>query len=194
MAALRTIIAQGRKRIGLLIGAGAPAGMADAAGKRPLIPAVEGLTDRVLTILDPKYNAEIAALKGELTKHDIETVLSRVRSLSKVIGKSKIHGLDSAGFETFGKDICDEIGKVVDVRLPDAGSPYASIVSWITGVGLEHPVEVFTTNYDRLFEEALEAVRAPYFDGFTGGWKPFFDPVWRSGARTSAFTRRTKLK
>jgi hypothetical protein len=45
MAALRTIIAQGRKRIGLLIGAGAPAGMERDDGSYPLIPAVAGLTE-----------------------------------------------------------------------------------------------------------------------------------------------------
>jgi hypothetical protein len=111
--------------------------------------------------------------------------------LSKVIGKSTVHGLDGAGFETFGQNICDEIGKIVDVRLPDSGSAYSEIVSWISGVAREHPVEVFTTNYDRLFEEALEAVRAPYFDGFTGGWKPFFDPV--SIARNDLPARWTRL-
>ncbi len=45
MAALRTIIAQGRKRIGLLVGAGASAGMAKPDGTYPLIPAVSGPTD-----------------------------------------------------------------------------------------------------------------------------------------------------
>ena len=52
MAALRTIIAQGRKRIGLLVGAGAPAGMSKDDGTRPLIPAVEGLTKKVLELVD----------------------------------------------------------------------------------------------------------------------------------------------
>ncbi|RYE51687.1 MAG: SIR2 family protein, partial [Hyphomicrobiales bacterium] len=44
MTALRTIIAGGRKRIGLLVGAGAPAGMKNVDGTYPLIPAVAGLT------------------------------------------------------------------------------------------------------------------------------------------------------
>ena len=35
MASLRTIIAQGRKRIGLLIGAGGPAGMAKLERQEP---------------------------------------------------------------------------------------------------------------------------------------------------------------
>jgi hypothetical protein len=177
MAALRTIIAQGRKRIGLLVGAGAPAGMAKDDGTRPLIPAVDGLTQKVLDSLSPKYNPQITALKAELDRHDIETILSRVRSLSKVIGKAQVHALDSDGFKTFGEAICAEIGKIVDVRLPKKTTAYSELVSWITGAARDHPIEIFTTNYDLLLEEAFERVHAPYFDGFTGGREPFFDPV-----------------
>lgn len=191
MAALRTIIAQGRKRIGLLVGAGAPAGMAKEDGSRPLIPAVAGLTEKVLKALEATYNEQISALKSELKSHDIETILSRVRSLSKVIGKSPVHKLDGDGYEKFGQSICAEIGKIVDVRLPTTPSAYSEIVNWITGTAREYPIEIFTTNYDRLFEEALEAVRAPYFDGFTGAWQPFFDPV--SIARNDLPARWTRL-
>lgn len=177
MASLRTIIAQGRKRIGLLIGAGGPAGMAKSDGTYPLIPAVAGLTEIVLKAVEPEYGIQLSAIKAELARHDIETILSRVRTLAKVIGKSKVHGLDEGGFEKLGERICSEIGKVVDARLPSGASAYADLVSWITGTSRDHPVEIFTTNYDLLLEEALEAVRAPYFDGFVGGREPFFDPV-----------------
>lgn len=191
MAALRTIIAQGRKRIGLLVGAGASAGMAKPDGTYPLIPAVDKLTETVLVTLAPTYQAQIEALKSELPQHDIETILSRIRSLSKVIGAAKVHGLDGKGFSAFGEAICTEIGKIVDVRLPMPGSAYANIVSWITGTSRDYPIEIFTTNYDLLFEEAFESVRAPYFDGFTGGREPFFDPV--SVSRSDLPARWTRL-
>lgn len=194
MAALRTIIAQGRKRIGLLVGAGASAGMAKADGSYPLIPAVAGLTEQVLSILELTYKAQIEGLKAELPQHDIETILSRIRSLSKVIGTAKVHDLDGLGYATFGEAICTEIGKIVDVRLPIPGSAYANLVNWITGTSRDHPIEIFTTNYDLLFEEAFESVRAPYFDGFTGGREPFFDPVSVSRADLPArWTRLWKL-
>jgi hypothetical protein len=177
MTSLRTIIAGGRKRIGLLIGAGAPAGMAKNDGSYPLAPAVGGLTKLVLDSLAPSYGKQISSLKAELPKGDIETILSRVRTLSKVIGSTKVHELDGAGFETFGQAICDEIGKIVDVRLPKTRSAYTDIVNWIAGTSRDHAVEIFTTNYDLLLEEAFEIAGAPYFDGFTGGREPFFDPV-----------------
>jgi hypothetical protein len=191
MASLRTIIAQGRKKIGLLIGAGAPAGMAKADGSYPLVPAVAGLTEQVLKALDGKYAKQIAGLKAELPKDDIETILSRVRSLSKVIGKSQVHEMDGVGYKDFGEAICAEIGKIVDARLPKGQSAYADLVSWVTGAARDYPIEIFTTNYDLLLEEAFESVGAPYFDGFTGGREPFFDPV--SVARNDLPARWTRL-
>lgn len=191
MASLRTIIAQGRKKIGFLIGAGAPAGMARPDGTYPLIPAVAGLTSQVLTALEPKYALQITGLKAELEKDDIETILSRVRSLAKVIGQNKVHALDASGFDMFGQDICSEISKIVDARLPKPNSAYSDLVNWITGTSRDYPVEIFTTNYDLLLEEAFEAVGAPYYDGFTGGREPFFDPV--SVSRNDLPSRWTRL-
>lgn len=177
MASLRTIIAQGRKRIGLLIGAGAPAGMARADGSRPLIPAVADLTAQVLTVIEPLYGAPIAGLKSDLAKHDIETFLSRARSLSAIIGTTKVHGLDGEGYQLMAEAICAEIGRIVQVRLPGGATAYGELVSWITGAPRAHAIEVFTTNYDLLFEEAFERARAPYFDGFSGSREAFFDPA-----------------
>ena len=194
MSSLRTIIAQGRKKIGFLIGAGAPAGMKKDDGTYPLIPAVEGLTKHVVDALEPKYKAQLDGLKAELPSKDIEAILSRVRSLSKVIGDSEVHGLDGAGFGTLGEDICAEIGKIVDARLPMGESAYANLVNWVTGTSRDYPIEIFTTNYDLLMEEAFEVVNAPYFDGFTGGREPFFDPVSvASNDLPSRWTRLWKL-
>jgi hypothetical protein len=181
MAALRTIIAQGRKRIGLLVGAGAPAGMKRDDGSGPLIPAVSGLTDMVFDAITPTYALQIDAIRTRLLKKDIETFLSQIRSMSAVIGDNKVHGLDGPGYKAMAEKICSEIGRIVDVRLPKKNSPYTELVSWITGADRGHPVEIFTTNYDLLFEEAFERARAPYFDGFSGSREAFFDPSSVSG-------------
>lgn len=194
MASLRTIIAQGRKRIGLLVGAGAPAGMARADGSRPLIPAVAGLTEQVLAAIAPTYDVQIKGLKSDLDRHDIETLLSRIRSLGGVIGKTKVHDLDGDGYKKMAEAICAEIGHIVKVRLPAGPTPYGELVSWITGAPRAHSVEIFTTNYDLLFEEAFERVRAPYFDGFTGAREAFFDPASVSSDQLSPrWTRLWKV-
>ena len=194
MASLRTIIAQGRKRIGLLIGAGAPAGMPKADGTRPLIPAVAGLTELVLNAIKPNYGDQIKGLQGDLEKQDIETLLSRIRSLSSVIGTTKVYSLDGDGYQKMAAAICAQIGGIVQVRLPNGPTAYSELVCWITGAPRTHPVEIFTTNYDLLFEEAFERVRAPYFDGFAGAREAFFDPASVSGDQLSArWTRLWKI-
>lgn len=176
MASLRQIIAQGRKRIGFIVGAGAPVGIKKPDENVPLIPAVEGLTKIVLLTLKDRYGATLDGIVAELENPNIETVLSRVRSLSGVIGNAQVHGLNGPGFKELGDAICTEIGKIVNQDLPAGTSPYTELVAWITGADRQHPVEIFTTNYDLLFEQALERSKTPFFDGFSGANEPFFDP------------------
>jgi len=174
MGSLRQVIAQGRKRIGLLVGAGAPASIS-VSGK-PLIPTTDDLTRIVLAALGAKYETTLDEIKTSIKIPNIENILSRVRTLAGVIGTTEVHGLDAGGHEALGEAICDEIGKIANKSLPGSVSPFSEIVSWISGTDRSHAVEIFTTNYDLLFEQALEQAKAPYFDGFTGAREPFFDP------------------
>jgi hypothetical protein len=59
--------------------------------------------------------------------------------------------------------------------LDDVGTPYHQVAAWAGAVPRDHAIEFFTTNYDLLLEQALEDCRVPYFDGFAGVRKPFFD-------------------
>jgi len=189
MADLRQILSQGRKRIGLLVGAGAPyalrlddSGNLSDAGK-PLIPGVDDLTKDVLAALDGPNAAAAEAIRSELGAHaNIETILSRVRLLETALGKATLCGLDGAGYAALGQAMCMKIGEIVGPKLPPQRNAYNELVSWVSSTNRQHAVEVFTTNYDLLFEEALERARVPYFDGFSGGNAPFFDPVTVAGA------------
>ena len=176
MASLRQIIAQGRKRIGLVVGAGAPVGIKKADSEDSLIPAVEGLTTAVRATLNDKYGTTLDGIVAELDDPNIEAILSRVRSLAGVIGEATVHGLNGDGFKELGDAICTEIGTIVNQDLPEGPTPYSELVAWIAGADRPHPVEIFTTNYDLLFEQALERSKTPYFDGFSGANEPFFDP------------------
>ena len=176
MADLRQILSQGRKRIGLLIGAGAPTAV--LLNGKPLIPDVVHLTEAVVSSLDAADGAIIQAIKAELGGNpNIEHILTQIRRLGQAIGKAKVHGLNGAGFESLGQRMCDLIGSQVSALLPVGPNPFSELVSWIGGTHREHPVEVFTPNYDLLIEEAFERARLPYFDGFTGAHLPFFDPA-----------------
>ena len=184
MADLRQILSQGRKRIGILIGAGAPTAIRVdddnriVADGKPLIPDVAGLTDAVLAALAEEDRRRVDVLKNEIPGNvNIEAILTQVRRLAQAIGTSVVHGLDGSGYDDLAGRICEEIGNKVCSRLPEESNPFSQLVSWIAGTQREHSVEIFTPNYDLLIEEAFERARVAYFDGFTGSHFPFFDPA-----------------
>lgn len=188
MSDLRQVLTQGRKRVALLIGAGAPLAVrVDAAnrlceGGKPLIPGVEELTRTALIGLSTIDDVAVKAIQANLGNNaNIETILSRVRLLEQALGSIEVNGLDGAGYKALGKSICQNIGKVVGANLPKERNAYTELISWVSGTLRSNSVEIFTTNYDLLFEEAFERARAPYFDGFSGGNAPFFDPVTVAG-------------
>ena len=145
---------------------------------RPLIPDVEGLTATVLSSLRGRQKEVIAYICSDLSENpNIEEILTRVRQLSQAIGRSRICGFDADQYQNLGQHICEQIGRAVASYLPDSSNPYSEMVSWIAGTRRAHCVEIFTPNYDLLFEEAFERARIPFFDGFTGSHRPFFDPA-----------------
>lgn len=187
IADLRQMLSQGRKRVGLLIGAGAPLsvrvtpeGKMDEGGE-PLIPDVARLTKAVIGKLGENDKEVICAIRKDIIKSgkdaNIENILTKVRQLSQVIGDVEVFNLNGEGHKQLADEICKKIGEIVAAELPKEPNPYTELVSWIGGTHREHPVEIFTPNYDLLIEEAFERARRPYFDGFSGAHRPFFEPA-----------------
>ena len=120
MSDLRQVLSQGRKRIGLLIGAGAPLAVRvnadnqiDSKGSS-LIPGVEELTLRAISGLSEKQSAAVETIKASLgNKANIESVLSRIRLLQQALGDTEVQGLNSEGYEALGKEICKKDRKSV---------------------------------------------------------------------------------
>jgi hypothetical protein len=161
-----------------LVGAGAPVSI-NVGGDgeyRPLIPNVAGLTDIVREKLEDDDLIAFTTIEESIVNCNIELVLSRVRSLSEVIGNTKVHGLNDQGYIELSQTICGIIKEVVGKSLPKGENPYSDTISWVNGINRDHAVEIFTTNYDVLLEEAMERSRTPYFDGFSGARSAFFDP------------------
>jgi len=185
MGDLRQILAQGRKRIGVLLGAGGPASILvdETSGKlskigKPLIPTIAGLTQTVIKGLDGTDSAVVSKVCKDLEPSpNIEMILSRVRSLAALIGCNSMYGCNGSAFTQLSQRICESIGKFVGACLPEENNPYTELAGWIGGADRSHPIEVFTPNFDLLMEEALERLEIPYFDGFSGGFEPFFDPA-----------------
>lgn len=184
MVDLRQILSQGRKRIGLLIGAGAPTALKiNAEGNlsndgQPIIPDVAGLTTKVVNDLVQKDKDIILKLTTDLGgTPNIEGILTKIRKLSLAIGNETVYGLNGTEYEKLAERICEKIGAIVGPSLPLEPNPYSELVSWIGGTHREHAVEIFTPNYDLLLEEAFERKRLPFYDGFSGSHLPFFDSV-----------------
>jgi hypothetical protein len=206
MSDLRQILSLGRKRIGFLIGAGAPTsipiskstGKIDITGE-PLIPDVAHLTDAVIGALKEKNAVAVAAIQTDLiptfgVQPNIEAILSRIRLLAQAIGDEPIHGLKGSEYQDLSKTISELIGASVRAALPAEPNSYSELVAWIAGTNRECPIEIFTPNYDLLFEEAFERASLPYFDGFAGAHKPFFDPPSvANGAFAPRWARLWKL-
>lgn len=178
MFALRQLATNGRKRIAILLGAGAPVSINTSNDEtwKPLIPNIAGLESIVLQSLNQAQAKTYSKIRDSIADSNLEKVLSRIRMLSEVVGDGHIFESSAADFSNLSESICNSIRQVVSQDLPEGANPYSELVSWINGIDRKHAVEIFTTNYDLLLENALERARTPYFDGFSGSKSAFFDP------------------
>ncbi|RYD75200.1 MAG: SIR2 family protein, partial [Verrucomicrobiaceae bacterium] len=173
------------------MGAGCPLGVYDAEGEKSvvLIPAVVELTKRIALGLEnlaerDKPNPELRkhwdALCAECRPPDgreptVEDVLTELRTLSNRRGSAEILGMAKADLKNLDETICSLIAREISKNLPEYRNAYNRFASWIAGVHRDHPAEIFTPNYDVLFEQAFEQHPLPHFDGFVGSHKPWFD-------------------
>jgi hypothetical protein len=181
---LQQALAPDKMRIAFLLGAGCPVSirMPEGEGTRPLIPDIRGLTELVKNKLSSsaQYKDSYATLLnrfngGPPANPTIEDILSHIRALQDVVRDGNIDGLNKTALSDLDREICAITTSVVGVALPESNTPYHKLATWIGGIHRVHPIEVFTPNYDLLVEQALEAHKIPYFDGFVGSRQAFFD-------------------
>ena len=91
-------------------------------------------------------------------------------------GNDSVRGLNAKDLNELDQKICIAISKLMSKNLTDINSSYHKVASWIGAIPRSTAVEIFTTNYDLLMEQALEEFRIPFFDGFSGSFRTFFDP------------------
>lgn len=167
--------------VALLIGAGCPLAVRipdSSGGTVALIPDVRGLTDHVRTSLSADSvfkNVCEQFIEDGNPEATIEDMLSRVRLLGRVVGNGNVRGLTQSDLVAVEKALCAEVSNVVRAELPDDNSPYHHLVDWVGAIARTKPLQLFTTNYDLLIEQALEDRQVPFFDGFIGARAPFFD-------------------
>lgn len=176
---LHEILAVGKLKVGFFLGAGCPTAV--SVDGKPLIPAIEGLTSVVTEQVllregcrDP-LNTLLSILKEDGDqKPTIESMLNRIRALRDVAGASTVRGLTSAQLDLLDRELSQRISEIVTRSLPIEENPYYSLARYV-GMQNAPAGQIFTTNYDLLVEQGLETQGVPYFDGFIGSARPFFD-------------------
>ncbi len=185
-------LAPGKMRIGFFLGAGCALSIQvpDGEKTKPLIPEIAGLTAQVKKTLDGNNEIkDVAQLAWErvtgrgIVEPTVEDVLSHIRTLQSlcsagplgVCGDGVIDGFSESLLTKLDQAICEKVRNIVSKSLPSRDTPYHVLAKWIQAIARDKPVEIFTTNYDLLFEQALEEQRVPYFDGFVGSDSAFLD-------------------
>lgn len=178
---IQQLLISDKKRIAFLCGAGTS--VTKKNGNTITAPTVKGLTDYVVTKLreDPQYSAAIDEIITEITKDKfhIESFLSNVEEKKNIIGQGTLNGLNKQQFTELADQIKQLIHDQVSIHIRIKPADYDNMVHndfarWVIKADRQYPVEVFTTNYDYLFELGFENNDVPYFDGFTGSYQPFF--------------------
>ena len=189
---LRNHLATHDRPLAFLFGAGTsysvnlapPASPNEKRPHKPIVPDIAGLTARCRDTtkkLGSAFAEAWTALEQECSQKgkqlNIENILSRVESKIDAIGDSEsLVGLTKKDLEkvenTIRRTIAESVNideKVIPIELP-----HDDFAAWIKKITRTESLEIFTTNYDILFERAFEIAELPFFDGFSGGYMPFF--------------------
>ena len=180
---LQQCLSSAAKPIAFFLGAGCPAAILSNQNK-PLIPDIAGITKKVHEELAPHLSLGPAmdVATDNLTRDGhinptVEHLLTHIRALNSVAGVDTVRGLSTDHLDCLDTAICDIIYNITNKSLQTCNTPYHRLASWTHSIPRATPIEIFTTNYDMLLEQALEESRVPYFDGFSGVRRPIFDPL-----------------
>lgn len=150
--------------------------MAVTTGGAPLIPDIAGLTTAIRSELSGRPKEVVDEAFSQLASDaTVEHLLDYLRRLSAIPGSTPVRGLSHDDLDAADVAVCTVIRTKLDVPLPHAGTPYHSVALWSRAAVRHAPLEIFTTNYDLLMEQAFEVSEVPYFDGFVGSYRPMFD-------------------
>ena len=201
---IQQILISDKKKIGFLFGAGSS--LSQKSGKSLTVPAIGKMTAEIvedLEKIEAKYKLALDEIQDELGEKyfNIETILSNLELKVSIIGKSKLNGLDKVEFIKLITEVKKSVRKKVSVHLDEENKivnkeivselVQTDFANWIGQAERKYPIEIFTTNYDFLFELGLEHKEIPYYDGFCGSLRAFYNP--ESVEDFSFLTNQTKL-
>jgi hypothetical protein len=177
---LQQILVSDSKKISFLAGAGT-----SMVGQRPtgdsLVPGTVRMTKEIVDTLKA-YDDVFKLLKKELDdekkQFTLENVISKINQKELVVAGEKLCGLNRDELKKLREEIEKLVHKLVSVHeekdFHDWDIIHYKFIQWINDANRKKSIELFTTNYDYLFEIAFERYNIPFFDGFIGSYQPFF--------------------
>jgi hypothetical protein len=136
------------------------------------LPDVSQLQSIVLAALN---SDDKKAFTLQLTGRNLEQALSRLRRIAALLAPGEtIDDLTPAQATALDKTLCQHVVKALQITPTTDLKAVEYLAAWAGSSRYHLPLEIFTINYDLLFETALEGRRVPYFDGFVGTLKAKF--------------------
>lgn len=176
---LQQLLVSDKKKVAFLFGAGTSLAKKNKASV--VVPAIVKMTQDIEKELSKVvlYKGAIDEIKPEIEveKYNVESLLSNLEQKKQIIGNGILNGLKVKDFDDLIKVIKNQIRTAVSIHEKiDLGNViHVDFAEWIGKADRKYPIEIFTTNYDYLFELGLEHKNIPYYDGFTGSFRPFFN-------------------
>lgn len=173
---LREHLSSDKRKLAFFMGAGTSM----AVG----LPGIEKLTELVAEALTSDgLKANFLKIKEEISadSNNVEKILNRIRLIRELLddnAENSHNGMSGVEIKCLDNEVCRAIHKAVDTTVVENRKPHETFTQWLHSSYARRntPVEIFTTNYDLMFEEAMEQNSVPYFDGFIGAVNPFFSP------------------
>jgi len=164
------------KNIGFFFGAGSSCALG--------IPNIIDLTNFIQKSLLADQLKQFEEIKKDLEynysgkKINIEDILNQIRRIRDITYENKGRSyLNINGEEA--RNLDNEICKQILIKIKEEEGKInlditKKFLAWFSMQNRDYPKEIFTTNYDMIFEKALESSEIPYYDGFVGSYEPFF--------------------
>lgn len=167
-------LASDKRKLGFFFGAG----LSMAVG----VPGVEALTKKISDQLSQEHKPIFTQLITASGSNNIEHILNKLRTIRELIGENQDTEFYGVKGKTAGQrldvEICKTISEIVYKTDISDLKPHLIFANWLFQNQAKRysPIEIFTTNYDLLIEQALEFKKLPFFDGFAGSINPFLIP------------------
>lgn len=164
------------KNVGFFFGAGTSTALG--------IPNITQLTQRVEDSLTDDFDKNFKIVKSDLETTfpdktiNIEDILNQIRRIREITGEKNDKnylGIDGDSAKSLDVKICNKIHNILSEKEKKASLQNTKkLMAWLNMQNRDFSKEIFTSNYDLIFEKSLEETQIPYFDGFVGSYEPFF--------------------